>query len=235
VKYLLNILIGVVAVGLLACESSDEDPAVDKVYFPLKTGVYQIYDVEEIIYELGDPDTFHYEIKMAVTDSFPNARNGITYVIHRSKRMEGEASFEYLETWSAESNDQELVVSEENIPYVKLKYPATVGRTWDGNAYNDIVIPSSNQHEDLYTITNQGNSLVLGDLTLGEFVEVEQEDNQEFIVYFDKRIEIYALNVGLVSRKVEQLQYCTNDDCLGDQVVETGIIYTQTITEYGEE
>jgi hypothetical protein len=235
VKYLLNILIGVVAIGLLACESSDESTIPDNDFFPLKTGVYQIYDVAEIIYELGDPDTFHYELKMVVTDSFTNARNGTTYVIYRSKRLEGESSFEYLDTWSAESNDQELVVSEENIPYVKLKFPATVGRAWDGNVYNDVVIPSSNQHEDIYTITGQGKSLVLGDLTVGEFVKVEQEDNQEFIVYFDKRIEIYALHVGLVSRKIEQLQYCTNNDCLGDQVVETGIIYTQTMTEYGEE
>jgi hypothetical protein len=235
VKYFLNILVVGVAVVVLSCDSSEEKPPVNNNYFPLKTGVYQIYDVTEIVYELSDPDTFHYELKMVVVDSFANSNDGYTYVIHRSKKPEGESSWTYLDTWSAENDTKELVISEENIPYLKLKFPATLGKTWDGNTYNDETVPSSNQHEDLYEIKETGKSLELGDVSLSEYVRVQQEDNQEFIVYFDKRNEIYAVDVGLVYREIEQLQYCTSADCLGDQVVESGIIYKQTITAYGEE
>jgi hypothetical protein len=225
VKYFVIILTVVTAMASFSCDSSGDEKITDYDFFPLKTGWYQIYNIEEIRYELGEPDTFRYEIKTVVTDSFANSQGAVTYVLHRSK----------LDTWSAESNARELIVSEENIPYVKLKFPATSGRSWDGNAYNNVVIPSSNQHEDLYKIKEQGNSLMLGDLEFGEFVTVEQEDNQEFIVYFDKRTEIYARHVGLVFREIIQLEYCTATDCLGDQIVETGIIFKQTITAYGEE
>lgn len=235
-KCFLNILIGIVAVASVSCESSSEDPSPVYDYFPLRTGAYQIYDVEEITYELGDPDTSHYEIRMVVVDSFPNDRSSAyTYVIHRSKRLEAETTWKYLDTWSAEKDSREVVVSEQNIPFVKLRFPAIMGATWDGNMYNDLVMPSSNQHEDIYEIIDEGNSLTLGDVQLENFVKVEQEDNQEFVVYFDKRNEIYAADVGLVFREIEQLQYCTDDQCLGDKIVETGVVYRQTITAYGQE
>lgn len=234
-KYFLNILVVVVSVAVLSCDSSDNETPRNNNFFPLKTGVYQIYDVKEIIYTLGDPDTFRYELKTVVVDSFENSNGGHTYVIHRSKKPEGAWAWTYLDSWSAVNDGSELIVNEENIPYLKLKFPASLGKTWDGNIYNNITNPSSNQHVDIYKIAETGKSLQLGDVSLGEYIRVEQEDNQEFIVYFDKRNEIYAVDVGLVYREIEQLQYCTSNDCLGDQVVQTGVIYKQTIIAYGEE
>lgn len=234
VKHFLNFLIGIVAVAVVSCDPSDESPD-DKDFSPLKKGWYQLYDVEEITYELGIPETLFYELKTAVIDSFQNTEGVYTYVIHRSTRGEGETSWTYLDTWSAQKNGSELIVSEENIPYIKLHYPATEGKQWDGNTYNNVINPSTNTHEDLYTIDEAGSSLTLGDQQLGEYVRVLQEDNQEFIVFFDKRLETYVRDIGLAYKETQQLYYCTQEDCLGEQIVEQGVIYTQTIKEYGKE
>jgi hypothetical protein len=68
-------------------------------------------------------------------------------------------------------------------------------------------------------------------------VEVLQEDNQEFIVYYDKRREIYSRDVGLILKETVQLHYCNDEDrnCIGQQIVDEGIIYTQTLSSYGWE
>jgi hypothetical protein len=234
VKHFLNYLIGIVAVAVVSCDPSDESSPVEKDFYPLQKGWYQLYQVEEITYELNVPETLAYELKTVVVDSFRNSEGVYTYVIHRSKRPEGETSWTYTDTWSAVLDRKELVVSEGNVPFVKLRFPAEQGKQWDGNTYNNIIDPS-NEHEDLYTIDEAGNSLMVGDQEFGEYARVTQEDNQEFIVFFDKRLETYARDIGLIYKETHQLHYCTQDDCLGQQIVEQGVIYKQTIKGYGVE
>jgi len=235
VKHFLIYLIGIVAVAVVSCDPSDESSPVEKDFSPLKKGWYQLYDVNEVTYELGIPETLDYELKTVVVDSFQNTEGTYTYVLHRSKRLEGETSWTYFDTWSSERNQKELIVSEENIPFVKLRFPAEQGKQWDGNTYNNVINPSSNGHEDLYKIDEAGNSMALGDQQFGEYVRVVQEDNQEFIVFFDKRLETYVRDIGLVYKETTQLYYCTQNSCLGQQIVDHGVIFKQTIKAYGVE
>jgi hypothetical protein len=108
-----------------ACNSGDDPITSDDQYFPLQTGMYQIYDVDEIRYELGIAETLHYELKTVVADSFKNAAGTYTYVINRSKKDVGQTQWETLETWSAYSGKREVVVSEGNTPFVVLTFPLT--------------------------------------------------------------------------------------------------------------
>ncbi len=63
---------------------------------------------------------------------------------------------------------------------------------------------------------------------------VEQSDNQDFFVYQDKRLEVYAISVGLIYKETTQLTYF-QDPCYGQQKVKTGIVYSQTLKNYGRE
>lgn len=229
---------GVVMITIIACDSSDDSTPLDigKDYIPLKKGWFQIYDVNEIIYNLGEPETLAYELKTIVVDSFANAEENYTYVIYRSKRVE-DGDWQYIDTWSIRVSNKEAVVQEENIPFVALRFPVQEGIQWNGNEYNTVLNPVDGEPEDLYRLDNVGGSYTVESTSFDDCITVNQEDNQEFIVYFDKRAEIYARNVGLIYKEKTQLHYCTDTEqgCIGQQIVEEGVIYKQSIKSYGVE
>jgi hypothetical protein len=222
---------------LVSC-SSDNDPVKpDEDFLPLRVGAYQIYSVEETIFELGVESTRNYQLKTLVSDSFLTAEQELVYVIHRSTRETADDPWIPEETWSARRTENEVIVSEGSTPYVVLAFPLYNGRYWNGNKYNNETNPNTNTGEDTYRVISSGESYSVNNNTFGECVIVEQEDNQEFIVFNDKRIEVYARNVGLVYKEFVQLKYCNDEDrnCVGQQIVDDGIKYYQEIVEYGME
>ena len=195
----------------------------------MRKGHFQIYDINEIIYTLGDPDTFLYQLKTVAIDSFLNAESTYTYVIHRSVREDASKPWTYKDTWSTRMGNNIAIESEENIDFVKLAFPFQVGLKWNGNAYNTLGA------EDYELMGFE--SKTINDVTFADCVTIKQRDNQDFIVFLDQRYEIYAKNVGLVSREKTQLHYCTDTNlgCIGKQIVDEGTIYKQTIVDYGVE
>jgi hypothetical protein len=230
VKHFLKYLIAFVAIATVSCDSSDEISSLDtgKDYFPLRTGSFQIYNITEIKYTLGVPETLRYELKTMVTDSFPNAEGNYNYVIHRSKRNEGGTAFSPLDTWSARMDNREVVMNEENISFLKIKLPVNKNDEWNGNLYN-------NKVEDTYLLEDVKTSFTTHGETYQDCIVINQNDNQDFVVTLDQRKEIYARNVGLVSKEIKILNYCSVGPCLGQQQVESGMIYSQTIKSHGVE
>jgi hypothetical protein len=232
VKYFLRYLILAAVTGMMvvACDSSDDDKkrSIGEAYFPLKTGSYQVYDVNEIIYTLGVPETLQYQLKVAIVDKFLNTEGDSTFVIHRSKRNTDIDPWVYTTTWSVRNSNLEIVQNEENISYIKLKFPVNAGATWNGNAYNTL-------EEDEYILESVNTTEAFNDQSFTDCLTVNQSDNDDYIVFLDQRKEVYAKDIGLVHKTTTQLSFCTKDNCLGQQQVESGTIYQQTIRAYGVE
>jgi hypothetical protein len=212
-----------------ACDSEDSAtlPSKGYDYFPLRRGFYQIYDIDETKYsEVSQPVSSTYQLMTHVIDSFPNTGGGITYVIHRSTRKNENAAWIFLDTWSARTDLQEAILYERNTPFVKLSFPTNIGRIWNGNKFN-------NEEEDVYELKKKETSYAVKGLIFEDVLIVEQELEEDPIVFTDIRTEVYAKNAGLIYKETTQLQYCTDEFCLNDQIIESGVKLKQEIREYG--
>lgn len=225
--FLVFLLLGV---GFGGCKDSQPLPReMGTAYFPLKKGLYHIYAVEEVRYTRGSaPRSLRYEIKTEVADSFPSDTGELTYVIYRSRREDDSQPWEPLDTWSARRNDMRVIVSEGNTPFVRLTFPVDQGSRWNGNQFNTL-------GEDEYELTVAGQPREVNGMTFEKTITVDEERNEDEIVFHDVRSEIYALGVGLVYREIVQLHYCTDDACIGQQVIDDGVELTMEVKEYGDQ
>lgn len=211
------------------CRDEEPAPVLPRTdYFPLHQGLYHVYNVHEVRYTLSlPPEVMDYQVMTEVVDSFPSGEEGAyTYVIHRSRRADPGSVWEAMDTWSARQTVDELIISEGNVPFVRIVFPVVAGNAWDGNAWNTL-------GEDEYVLLEVGKKVDVGGMTFEETATVEQENNEDRIVYYDTRSEVYAAGVGLIRREVTQLNYCTDDSCLGQEKVESGVELKMEITEYG--
>jgi len=214
-------------IAAVACQSTDPEKISDREYLPLQKRFFQIYDVNSITYtDLNPPETLSYQLITEVVDSFPNGEGSFTYVIHRSKRPDStSATWTLVDTWSARVSDQEAVVNEENIPYVKIAFPAVNGKTWNGNSLNAGV-------ENDYKITDARKPFATGGNTYNDCITIIQ-NNDDNLVNTDIRKEVYARNVGLIYVEKTQLNYCTDINCFGQKQIKNGLVYRQAIRSYG--
>jgi hypothetical protein len=225
---------------LLACSSNDPVaiPLVSD-YFPLKKGAYQVYSVDSIVIAQNVEAPYHYEIMTSVTDSFPNGDGHFTYVMQRSKRLTAASAWTSVGSWSARVNKFQAVVNEGNISYLKMASPMGNGKAWDGNVLNILggtekCLDRDSFACDIYTMEAFAQPFPAPPgQPFDNTVTIVQNDNKDLIVALDKRSEVYALKTGLVYREIIRLKYCTDQDCVGTQFVDSGLKYFQTISAYG--
>lgn len=226
-KYL---LVGLVV--LLGCNEGDQErKATDNQYFPLQTGFFQIYTVDETVYtEFNPPEILAYELKVEVVDSFLNAEGGYTFVIHRSTRATENDPWQFQEVWSARTNAYQAVLTEGNISYVRIAFPVFKNKEWNGNALNTFEL-------DSYLIENVGDSYELSTgMEFKDALVIKQEDELTPLKR-DQREEVYARDAGLIYKSSAVLNYCDDGDpggCFGRQIIKDGIELVQVLKEYGQ-
>jgi hypothetical protein len=237
------VLTAILTIGLMACDSDPGMPVSDTQYFPLRVGDYRVYHVSETQVSAYNIETdFEYDLKTVVVDSFVNVTGTYSYVMHRFKRESSLHGWESLDAWTARADDREVVVTEGSTPFVRLTFPMKNGRNWNGNAYNNLESSEFCEGDsftscDLYQLENVSQPLTttLEQLFFENTVEVIQNNSPDLITKYDIRKEVYASGVGLVYKHSTILNYCTIGNCLGQQLVEAGVIFTQELIAYGHE
>lgn len=221
------------AIALLigSCRSVDSDPASPGYdYFPLETGHYVIYDVDERHYSLNAtaPVQRTYQVKEVVGAAYTDVTGQQAYRLLRYRRSVEGQPWQADSVWSARLVDDEGIRTENGLDFVKLRFPVGDRLRWNGNRHNAV-------GEDEYELRNSGQPYRVSDKQFSETVTVVAQQDST-LVSQDKRLEVYARHVGLIYKERVQLQYCSaTPACIGTYQVDYGIRQLYRLRSSGSE
>ena len=212
-----------ILLSFFSCERELEEPiqTVGLDYISLRIGSQWEYEVSQTIY-FGENDSedsnFFYRDRIRTV--FVNDAQEQVFIIQRNKS-------EDRSNWVKEK-DYTLLVREGNIvrtidnqPIVILIESIRDGATWDGNKYRS-------QNSDEFVAKRVGD-------TSSEIFQIEQEDSDDQITFRDIRYESYEKGIGMVELYYEVLTYCSRNDCLGEQLIDSGSKIHMKLLNYESE
>lgn len=212
-----------ILLSFFSCERELEEPmqTVGLDYISLRIGSQWEYEVSQTIY-FGENDSedsnFFYRDRIRTV--FVNDAKEQVFIIQRSKS-------EDRSNWVKEK-DYTLLVREGNIvrtidnqPIVILIESIRDGASWDGNKYRS-------QNSDEFVAKRVGD-------TSSEIFQIEQEDSDDQITFRDIRYESYEKGIGMVELYYEVLTYCSRNDCLGEQLIDSGSKIHMKLLNYESE
>ena len=118
------------------------------------------------------------------------------------------------QTFTYKISNSALIRYQENRHLVPLVFPPTPGKRWDANIFNS----SSEEYYQLQILAQYH----LDDFEFRDVAKVVQQADDDRITLRDNRYEVYAKEIGLVESYYEVLNYCSRNDCLGQQIIESG-------------
>jgi len=214
---------------LWGCESTQEAVPVvtGSEYFPISAGDTLVYHVVKSDTSVsGNVINSNYYLKELVQDTFINASYGIGFKIDRFINPTfTTGSWVYDSTWYAYKNAYEGVRVENNIPYVKLSFPIKSNKQWNGNVKNV-------EGENMYRMINIDRKYQLDQLYFPRTLLVLQTGDTVYdrIVGQNKRIEMYAANVGLIYKELVVI----NINSSATPIARSGVNYRQKLVSYGK-
>ncbi|UFH52806.1 hypothetical protein [Spirosoma sp. KNUC1025] len=215
---------------LLGCQPTPTEPVMsDHDYFPLETGRYVIYDVQQEQYALNSAPTLKtYQLKEVIGTTYTDVTVQTAYRLMRYRRLTESQPWQADSVWSARIINNEVVRTENGRDLVKLLLPVNGPEAWNGNRHN------SSEPDD-YVTRNIGLPYdVLGKQYSETVTVVEQDDST--LTMQDKRIAVYARQIGLIYKEQTQLQFCTaTPACTGHSQIDYGIRQVYRIRTYGKE
>ena len=232
------LFIFIVNACLFSCSGNEElVPAWGLDYFPVRVGVFHVYQVEETTVVQSVETKSVYELRVTVKDSSINEQGITTYLLLREKRATVSSNWESLDTWSVKMVGNKLIQNEGNVLFVKLFFPLLRDLKWNGNEFNNL-LNSGNIFNDRnsahYSIGSIDLPIALpSGFETDHALEVVHNSYEDAIIGSDQRKEIYAKGVGLIYKEITQLQYCTAN-CPVSKRIDKGLIFVQTLKEHGQ-
>ncbi len=222
-----------IVLSFAGCQSVDSgavSPGYD--YFPLETGRYIIYDVMEHQYSLRvAPTQRAYQLKEIVGPAYTDVLGQPAYRLLRYRRLTDSQPWQTDSVWSARRAGNEAIRTENGLDFVKLLFPIGDRLRWNGNRYNAA-------GPDAYEARNSGQPYRVSDKQFSETVTVVAQQDSTRLSQ-DKRIEVYARQVGLIYKERVQLQFCTTGSgtqtCTGNNQIDYGIRQIYRIRSFGSE
>lgn len=196
-----------------------EDISIGQEYFPTDIGHFVEYEVDSLLYNdfAMRVDTFHYELKDVITDTFYDNEQRLSQIITRYKRHTSTEPWTEDLIYYATKTPYRVEVVEDNLRFIKLVFPIKENVKWYGNSFIPTKLNSELAWLDQWYYKYDRISLPFtsGILIFNDGVVINQNDyskgNPE--LYPDEYAakiyakEAYAKNIGLVYREIENWDY----------------------------
>lgn len=230
--YGLILIIGI----LTGCKSETESFEISGLnFYPLTIGTYINYKITETVYGVNiEPQITEYQIKERISGVLQEAQNNIPaiYEVRRFRRNTAGEAWVLEAIWTIRGDNQRIIKTESGTAFVKLAFPFLEGKTWNGNAYNNL-------GRQNYKMTDLRKTFVTSEEENKELVFqntctiLEVQDSSAVTKNCSE--SIYAENVGLVYSLSENYAYCQTADCFGQALIESGEKIEQKIIDFGIE
>jgi hypothetical protein len=236
-KHLSLISIGLCFLGFSCKTKTEPNPDFEYNYMPLEIGRYIVYDVDSIVYDKfkSEKRSYKFQLKEKIEATYKDNTGQTFYRIIRYKRMQDstgafiDSSFKIKNAFAAAIINNGLQVIEDNQKYVKLLFPPTVDREWNGNSYN-------NQGEQLYFFSKVNENITLNNQIYNNVSQiVELQSNPDIKIYKKYYYTTYAKNIGLIEKYILDIASQINLNLPIESRIEEGLIYHQKINTYGKE
>jgi hypothetical protein len=128
-------------VAYTSCKKADEvkAPAESDAYFPLEKGKYVIYNVDSTIWDDTNCVKIirRYQTMYTVVDTFTDGLGRMSYRLDVRIRKRATDPWQQQSVMYATNTGQELELTYDELHFIKMVYPISENRTWEGNAYID--------------------------------------------------------------------------------------------------
>lgn len=224
------------------CESESikvDQSDLDLEYYPLGIGNKWEYKYDSIVYDesLGKVDTFSGYLLEELEEEIREN----TYIIQRSWRKAPNDSWIMTDRWTVSLDDNRIIKTEENLPFIKLAFPLTKGKSWKGNILFDESIVINVAGETLrpyinwnYEIVSVNDIFSVNGLELEDIIVINQV-NDTSLVDLRYSEEKYAPNIGLVEKYIQILDCSCFDvslDIPWESKAEKGFILKQSLIKF---
>jgi hypothetical protein len=218
---LVLVILLMVMISFLGCDREIEEVPTDlgTDYQPLELGNFWIYSVDQTIYfGENDSEDESFFFRDHINSFYINDANEQVFIIERSKSND-KINWSPIENYTMLIRGRTLIRTIQNQSSVALVFPPNEGVKWDSSIYQEAP-------EDEFEINfTPGSSTIL---------KVNQEEADDLVTFRDNRYEVFEKGVGLIEDYEEVLTYCSRNDCLGDQLIDSGSKTQMKITEYGK-
>jgi len=223
----------VMVLGFVQCSKPDTDSIAyryDYNYFPVDSGNWRVYKVVQITVDSISNlyDTLKYELKEINSGYYTDAANDSMIKIDRFIRATSDQLWSPVSIWTAGIIDHKAIQIENNNKFVKINFPVSLNKTWDGDAFNRL--DTLKQYQ--YTITSVDEPEVINSNAFDLVLVVTQKNDLSAVdeLFFEER---YAYGVGLVEKTQIDI-YSEYDPRPIEQRVTKGTFYYQKISSYGK-
>ncbi len=231
--YISSIFTTIVVLILLlfiSCSKEDIQPTaifLGKEYFPLRQGDYIVYEITKI--NIDKPsniyDTVVYLLKEIIDIPIIDNEEDTAYRIERYVFNPVSDNWEIQSVWQAKQTNNAAHKVEENLRFVKIRFPVRKNLQWDGNIFNEL-------DSKTYKISDLNVPFQVNQMSFDSCLFVLQ-DSSSSLIHKNYAVEIYAYKIGLVYKEET---YINSQEVIFDVPIEqritTGTIFKQKILEY---